>query len=127
MSNGVPAFRRPESRNAATTMTWMGLILGSLYYATGELALPMGVHAGGNFAVFSLFQEGPDANACFVRLTPTETHAPHLYAVPVVLGATLAAVVWARRGTLLRTQVAGSSTSFVTAEREASAGSSGKQ
>ena len=76
----------------------MGLILGSLYYATGELALPMGVHAGGNFAVFSLFQEGPDANACFVRLTPTETHAPHLYAVPVVLGATLAAVIWARRG-----------------------------
>src|SRR5439155_5997193 len=28
ISNGVPAFRRPESKNAANTLLWMGLILG---------------------------------------------------------------------------------------------------
>ena len=31
ISNGVPAFRRPESKNAATTLVWMGLILGTLF------------------------------------------------------------------------------------------------
>lgn len=104
----------------------MGIILGCLYYATGELALPMGVHAGCNFAFFSLLQEGLDTNTCFIRLAPTDAHAPDVSAVPVLLGATVAAALWARRGTLLRDQVAGSSTSFVAAEREASAGSSGK-
>ena len=29
ISNGVPAFRRPESKNAATTLVWMGVLLGS--------------------------------------------------------------------------------------------------
>ena len=31
VSNGVPAFEPPESRNAATTMLWMGGILGILF------------------------------------------------------------------------------------------------
>ncbi|HUP86567.1 MAG TPA: APC family permease [Acidimicrobiales bacterium] len=38
ISNGVPAFRRPESRNAATTLTWMALILGSLFLGLSVLA-----------------------------------------------------------------------------------------
>lgn len=38
ISNGVPAFRRPESKNAAATMTWMGVILGSLFFGTAVLA-----------------------------------------------------------------------------------------
>ena len=29
ISNGVPAFRRPESKNAAMTLMWMAIILGS--------------------------------------------------------------------------------------------------
>src|SRR5262249_761771 len=32
ISNGVPAFRRPESHNAATTIVWMGVILGTLFF-----------------------------------------------------------------------------------------------
>ena len=38
ISNGVPAFRKPESKNAATTMTWMGLILGTLFFGVSVLA-----------------------------------------------------------------------------------------
>ncbi|MGH9178857.1 MAG: APC family permease [Acidimicrobiales bacterium] len=38
ISNGVPAFRRPESMNAATTLTAMGFILGSLFLGVSVLA-----------------------------------------------------------------------------------------
>ncbi|MGQ0824478.1 MAG: APC family permease [Actinomycetota bacterium] len=38
ISNGVPAFRRPESRNAAITMTVMATLLGSLFLGVSLLA-----------------------------------------------------------------------------------------
>ncbi len=38
ISNGVPAFRKPESHNAATTMIWMGTILGALFFGVSVLA-----------------------------------------------------------------------------------------
>jgi amino acid transporter len=38
VSNGVPAFRRPESKNAAITIVWMGLILGALFFGVSVLA-----------------------------------------------------------------------------------------
>ncbi len=38
ISNGVPAFRRPESKNAATTLVWMGVLLGSLFLGVSVLA-----------------------------------------------------------------------------------------
>ena len=38
VSNGVPAFRKPESKNAATTLMWMGAILGSCFLAVSILA-----------------------------------------------------------------------------------------
>ena len=38
ISNGVPAFRKPEWRNAQTTLVWMGLILGSTFLAVSYLA-----------------------------------------------------------------------------------------
>jgi amino acid transporter len=38
ISNGVPAFRRPEARNAAVTMTMMGTLLGSLFIGVSVLA-----------------------------------------------------------------------------------------
>jgi hypothetical protein len=31
VSNGVPAFKKPESKNAATTLMWMGAILGGCF------------------------------------------------------------------------------------------------
>lgn len=38
ISNGVGAFKRPESKNASTTLVWMAAILGSLFFAVSVLA-----------------------------------------------------------------------------------------
>ena len=38
ISNGVPSFRRPEAKNAATTLVWMGALLGSLFFGISVLA-----------------------------------------------------------------------------------------
>ena len=38
ISNGVPAFQKPETRNAATTLTWMATILGTLFIGITLLA-----------------------------------------------------------------------------------------
>ena len=38
ISNGVPAFRRPESKNAANTLVWMATILGTLFLGVSILA-----------------------------------------------------------------------------------------
>ncbi len=38
ISNGVPGFRKPEAKNAAVTITWMGLILGTLFFGVSVLA-----------------------------------------------------------------------------------------
>jgi amino acid transporter len=42
VSNGVPAFRAPEWRNARTTLTAMGLLVGFLFLGTSALALAAG-------------------------------------------------------------------------------------
>jgi amino acid transporter len=38
ISNGVPSFRRPEAKNAATTMVWMGIVLGTLFFGVSLLS-----------------------------------------------------------------------------------------
>lgn len=38
ISNGVPSFRRPESKNAAATLVWMGVLLGGLFFGISVLA-----------------------------------------------------------------------------------------
>jgi amino acid transporter len=38
VSNGVPAFRKPESRNASITLVWMGGILGTCFFGVSVLA-----------------------------------------------------------------------------------------
>ena len=43
ISNGVKAFRRPESKNAATTMIYMSLILAALFMGISFLAYHYGV------------------------------------------------------------------------------------
>jgi amino acid transporter len=70
ISNGVPAFRRPESKNAATTLVWMAIILGTLFFGVSLLAhhlqpypsekqtviAQMGLLIFGNGAVFFVLQ-----------------------------------------------------------------------
>jgi amino acid transporter len=50
ISNGVPAFRKPEARNARRTLVAMGTILGSLFVGVSFLAVHVGVrpYEGGN-------------------------------------------------------------------------------
>ncbi|MGH8985569.1 MAG: APC family permease [Acidimicrobiia bacterium] len=64
ISNGVPAFRRPEARNAAITLTWMGFILGTLFFGTALLAERLGPYPSHEETVLSqlgraVFGEGP--------------------------------------------------------------------
>ncbi len=70
ISNGVPAFRRPESRNASITLVWMATILGGLFLGISVLAhhlhpypsekvtvmAELGTQVFGNNAVFWVFQ-----------------------------------------------------------------------
>jgi len=43
ISNGVPAFKPPESQNAATTLTWMSSILGFFFVGISWLALQFNI------------------------------------------------------------------------------------
>jgi len=43
ISNGVPAFRSPEARNAAITMGWMAAILGGLFLGISALVTALHV------------------------------------------------------------------------------------
>ena len=42
ISNGIPAFKQPRSRNAGITLLWMAGILGTLFLAISYLAVPIG-------------------------------------------------------------------------------------
>ncbi len=55
ISNGIPAFQKPETRNAATTLTWMAIILGTLFIGITILATSYGVeaYASGNPTVIA--------------------------------------------------------------------------
>jgi amino acid transporter len=44
ISNGVPAFRKPKSRNAATTLALMGTIAVTMFMGVTFLAIHTGVH-----------------------------------------------------------------------------------
>ncbi|HEX7734260.1 MAG TPA: APC family permease, partial [Ktedonobacteraceae bacterium] len=56
ISNGVPAFRKPEARNASMTLSMMAVILGTLFFGITILAMTYAVEANesGNPTVISL-------------------------------------------------------------------------
>ncbi len=43
ISNGVPAFKPPESQNARATLVWMGVLLGSMFLGLSFLATHIGI------------------------------------------------------------------------------------
>ncbi len=45
ISNGIPAFKKPEPRNASITLIWMATILGVLFIGISLLAVTNGVEA----------------------------------------------------------------------------------
>ncbi|MGQ0743014.1 MAG: APC family permease [Acidimicrobiales bacterium] len=64
ISNGVPAFRSPQSKNAANTLVWMAVILGSLFFGSAVLASQLHPYPSHTETVLSqlgraVFGEGP--------------------------------------------------------------------
>jgi amino acid transporter len=64
ISDGVPAFKRPESKNAAKTLMWMAIILGTLFFAVSLLAHRLHPYPSEQQTVFSqmgllVFGNGP--------------------------------------------------------------------
>jgi amino acid transporter len=55
ISNGVPAFERPEARNAALTLVVMAALLTTMFIGTSTLAYLYGVHPQENETVISQF------------------------------------------------------------------------
>lgn len=55
ISNGIPAFKQPEAHNAATTLTWMALLLATMFIATSIMAYLYQVHPLENETVISQF------------------------------------------------------------------------
>ncbi len=53
ISNGVQAFKPPESKNAATTMVWMGVIAMSLFMGISFLATHLSIVPSGEDSVLS--------------------------------------------------------------------------
>jgi amino acid transporter len=46
VSNGVPAFEKPESKNASATLVWMGAILGTCFLGVSVLAVHLKPYRG---------------------------------------------------------------------------------
>jgi amino acid transporter len=64
ISNGVPAFQRPESKNAATTLTWMSTVLGTLFFGVSLLSYQLHPYPSKEETVISqlgrvVFGDGP--------------------------------------------------------------------
>jgi amino acid transporter len=55
ISNGVPAFKKPEARNAATTLVVMAGLLTTMFLGTSVLAYLYGVHPHTSETVISQF------------------------------------------------------------------------
>ena len=55
ISNGVQAFKQPESRNAARTLMSMAVLLGIMFLGTSTLAYLFGVHPHEDETVISQF------------------------------------------------------------------------
>src|SRR3569832_697152 len=55
ISNGVQAFKKPEARNAATTVVWMAVLLTTMFLGTSVMAYLYHVHPKQSETVISQF------------------------------------------------------------------------
>ncbi|MBV9172376.1 MAG: APC family permease [Chloroflexi bacterium] len=53
ISNGVPAFKAPEAPNARTTLVWMGILLGTMFFGMNYLAAQIGILPANDETVLS--------------------------------------------------------------------------
>ena len=61
ISNGVPAFKRPEWKNAITTLMWMGILLGTMFLGLSVMAARLRVVPDPSEKVTVLAQVGKAA------------------------------------------------------------------
>ncbi|HET9249628.1 MAG TPA: APC family permease [Actinomycetota bacterium] len=78
ISNGVPAFRPPEWRNARTTLMWMGSLLGVMFVGLSFLAMKLQVSPTETKTVISevgraVFGSGGVGTAMFLMLQVATT------------------------------------------------------
>ncbi len=73
ISNGVPAFRPPEARNAAITMGWMAAILGVLFIGISLLASALGVTPAEDQTVVSQIARALFGQGLFYYLVQAST------------------------------------------------------
>ncbi|WP_437015430.1 APC family permease [Streptomyces sp. enrichment culture] len=66
ISNGVPAFRKPKSKNAATTLALMGLLAVTMFCGIIGLAMATKVHMAENPAA-DLFRDGVPVGPDYVQ------------------------------------------------------------
>jgi amino acid transporter len=55
ISNGIPAFKQPESDNAAKTLTWMAALLATMFIGTSVMAYLYHIHPHEHETVISQF------------------------------------------------------------------------
>jgi amino acid transporter len=73
ISNGIPAFKPPESRNAAITLGWMAAILASLFLGITVLAAALGVVPVEEETVVSQIARGLFGTGLFYYLVQAST------------------------------------------------------
>jgi amino acid transporter len=55
ISNGIPAFKQPEADNAAKTLTWMAVLLATMFIGTSAMAYLYNIHPHQHETVISQF------------------------------------------------------------------------
>ncbi len=73
ISNGIPAFKPPESRNAALTLGWMAVILASTFLGITVLAAALGVVPNEDETVVSQIARGLFGTGPFYYLVQATT------------------------------------------------------
>lgn len=92
VANGVPSFRKPKSRNAATTLALLGLISMSMFAGITWLALRTGVQIAENPANLVGLPDGQAQKTVIVQIADAVFHRS---ALPVLVIAVATAVILA--------------------------------
>ena len=75
ISNGIQAFRKPESRNAAITLTWVAVILGGLFFGIALLAVRLRPTLNPNQTILSIMGHAVFGNGALYIVLQASTAA----------------------------------------------------
>jgi amino acid transporter len=75
ISNGIQAFRKPESRNAAITLTWVATILGVLFLGIALLAVRLRPTLNPNQTILSIMAHAVFGNGLLYGILQASTAA----------------------------------------------------